>query len=330
MMAGTNLEARGSIYTPASHPQPVTAHSPPLLSLSSAPPRELRHLRRATAEKLTAGSLFRHKLASSPSSSLEILEVITATPLAAMEPESPRQASKSEAPEGSARSFDTESAMPETSGGDWDPCNLNEEILFPLEREGCIAAKETSRWRVEPGEAMPAPSDEEIIMLKSHIDRGLSLPPSYFLREVLRHYRLQLHHIAPNSFTALAGFVALCEGYLGISPRGDLFRLYFNIRHNQDANRNPRNCGSISFVPRHGKSYPYIVPHDSAKGWRGSFFYLANQAPPERKFGLRSFTDGPPPRNRIAGALWMISQWMMNAIMLTADFETCLLWTDRC
>jgi hypothetical protein len=40
------------------------------------------------------------------------LEVISVTPLAAMEPESPRQASKSEAVESSARSSDTESAMP--------------------------------------------------------------------------------------------------------------------------------------------------------------------------------------------------------------------------
>jgi hypothetical protein len=67
---------------------------------------------------------------------------------------------------------------------------MNEEILSSLEREGRIAAKEISRWRVEPGEAMPPPSDEEVIILKSHIDRGLSLPPSYFLKGVLRHYRL--------------------------------------------------------------------------------------------------------------------------------------------
>jgi hypothetical protein len=80
--------------------------------------------------------------------------------------------------------------MPKTSGGDWDSCNLSEEILSSLEREGRIAAKEASRWRVVPGEAAPSPSDEEVVMLKSHIDRGLSLPPSYFLREVLRHYRL--------------------------------------------------------------------------------------------------------------------------------------------
>jgi hypothetical protein len=144
-------------------------------------------------------------------------------PLAVMEPESPRQASKSEATEGSVRSSDTESAMPETSGGNWESCNVTEEVLSSLEQEGRIAAKEISRWRVDPGASVPAPSDEEVVMLKSHIDRGFSLPPSYFLKGVLRHYRLQLHHIAPNSFTAIAGFVALCEGYLGINPRGDLF-----------------------------------------------------------------------------------------------------------
>jgi hypothetical protein len=184
-----------------------------------------------------------------------------------MDPESPHQAAASEAAESPARSSDMESAMPETSGGSWDPCNLDEGKMSSLEQEGRIAAKEISRWRVDPGAAVPAPSDGEIVMLKSHIDRGFILSPSYFLKGVLQHYRLQLHHIAPNSFTIIAGFVALCEGYLGIYPRGDLFFLYFNIRLNRDSNGDPRNCGSVSFVPRSGKSYPYIKPHDSAKGW---------------------------------------------------------------
>jgi hypothetical protein len=183
-----------------------------------------------------------------------------------------------------------ESAIPETSGGSWDPSNLDEEVLSSLEQEGLIAAKEISKWQVEPNVATLAPSKKEIVMLKSHIDRGLSLPPSYFLKSILCHYRLQLHHIAPNSFTIIAEFVALCEGSLGIYPHGDLFRLYFSICHNRDSNGDLCNCGSISFVPHSGKSYPYIKPHDSAKGWQGSFFY---RAPPERKFGLRSFADGP-------------------------------------
>jgi hypothetical protein len=79
-------------------------------------------------------------------------------------------------------------------------------------------------------------------MLKSHIDRGLSLPPSYFLKSMLCHYRLQLHHIALNSFTIITGFVALYEGFLGMYPHGDLFRLYFSICHNRDLNGDLRNC----------------------------------------------------------------------------------------
>jgi hypothetical protein len=168
---------------------------------------------------------------------------------------------------------------------------------------------------------MPIPSDGEIVMLKFHIDRGFSLPPSYFLKGVLRHYRLQLHHIAPNSFTVIAGFVALCEGYLGINPRGDLFPLYFNICHNRDANGDPRNCGAVSFVPRSGKSYPYIIPHDSAKGWRGSFFYQADQAPPERKYGLRSFVDGPAKEQDSWG--------IMDDFTMDDECQLCSRWISK-
>jgi hypothetical protein len=90
-----------------------------------------------------------------------------------MDPETSYQATASEASETSARSTDTESTIPETSGGSWDHYNLNEEILSSLEREGLIAAKEILRWRVDPNATAPAPSKKEIVMLKSHIDWGL-------------------------------------------------------------------------------------------------------------------------------------------------------------
>jgi hypothetical protein len=236
----------------------------------------------------------RYNLAS-PSSSVEFLEIISATPLAAMDPETSTHHATTSLGSGSSMgsSADMESAIPQTSGGRWVPCNLDEDTLSSMEQELLIAAREISRWWVEPNAAMPAPMKKEIVMLKSHIDRGLSLPPSYFLNSMLRHYRLHLHHIAPNSLTIIAGFVALCEGFLGVYPRKDLFHLYFNIRHNRDPNGDLCKCGSISFVPRRKKSYPYIKPHDCANGWRGSFFYQADQVPPERNFGLRSFVNGP-------------------------------------
>jgi hypothetical protein len=76
------------------------------------------------------------------------------------------------------------------------------------------------------------------------------------------------------------------------------------------------------FVPRSGKSYPYIVPHGSAKGWQGSFFYLADQARPLLKgssaCGLLLMA---PPRSRIAGVSWMTLQWMMNASHAHDEFR---------
>jgi hypothetical protein len=153
---------------------------------------------------------------ASPSSSIEFLEIISATPLAAMDPETSAHhetaASQDTKRHSAGSSADTESVIPESSRGSWDPCNLSEDILSSLERAGLIAARVISKWRVDPNAAMPAPLKKEIMMLKLHIDRGLSLPPSYFIKSLLCHYRLQLHHIAPNSLTIIAGFVALCEG----------------------------------------------------------------------------------------------------------------------
>jgi hypothetical protein len=144
-MAGTNLEARGLYIPRPLTPSRFTPHSPPRTlspqchcessAISDEPP----------PGTLRRWPLFRHKLASS-SSYLEILDVISTTPLNAMDPESSHRAAASEPAENSVRSSDMESAMPETSGGSWDPYNLDEETVSSLEHEGRIAAKEISRW----------------------------------------------------------------------------------------------------------------------------------------------------------------------------------------
>jgi hypothetical protein len=85
-----------------------------------------------------------------------------------------------------------------------------------IEEEGLIAAKAISQWRVETGAAMPNPLEGEVVMLKSHIDRRLSLLPSNFLMGLLNFYQLQLHQIPPNILTIIAGFTAVCKGYMGI------------------------------------------------------------------------------------------------------------------
>jgi hypothetical protein len=106
-----------------------------------------------------------------------------------------------------------------------------------LENEGIVAPQAESHWQTDFKAPVPAPNSTEIMMLKSHVERGLSMPPSSFFTNLLKFYGLQLHHIAPNSFMSVAGYAALCEGYLGIHPRVDLFQLFFSVRANYEDDR---------------------------------------------------------------------------------------------
>jgi hypothetical protein len=47
-------------------------------------------------------------------------------------------------------------------------------------------------------------------------ERGLRMPPSRFMRTLLHYYKVELHHLAPNSISQAAIFVVVYEGYLGM------------------------------------------------------------------------------------------------------------------
>jgi hypothetical protein len=104
--------------------------------------------------------------------------------------------------------------------------------------------EESHRW-TDFKASVPAPNSTEILMLKSHVERGLSMPPSHFFVNLLKYYGLQLHHIAPNSLVSVAGYAALCEGFLRICPRVDLFQLFFSVRANYENDGFLRTCGTI-------------------------------------------------------------------------------------
>jgi hypothetical protein len=79
------------------------------------------------------------------------------------------------------------------------------------------------------------------------------MPPSHFFSNLLKFYWLQLHHIATNSLVSVAGYAALCEGYLGIRPRVDLVQLFFFVRPNYEDDGFPQTYGTICFPPRKSK-----------------------------------------------------------------------------
>jgi hypothetical protein len=116
-----------------------------------------------------------------------------------------------------------EEQIPQNLHGYWAKCHVKDAHIQVLENEGTVAPQAESHWRTDFKAPVPAPNSTEIVMLKSHVERGLSMLPSSFFTNLLKFYGLQLHHITPNSLVSVAGYAALCEGYLGIRPRVDLF-----------------------------------------------------------------------------------------------------------
>ena len=46
---------------------------------------------------------------------------------------------------------------------------------------------------------------------------------------LLEYYQVELQHLNPSGIQHIVSFVALCEGFLGISPHFDLWRYFFAV-----------------------------------------------------------------------------------------------------
>src|SRR5215216_5627307 len=124
-----------------------------------------------------------------------------------------------------------------------------------MEDEGLLRA---SDWWSGFGETIPNPHDGERVDFGTHLDRGLSFPPSDFFSEVIDHYGVQLHHLPLNSLLEMSAYASLCEGYLGIRPSLTLFRYYFHVRRNSITVGVPYITSTISFSLRREHAYPKI------------------------------------------------------------------------
>src|SRR3954465_7753218 len=153
---------------------------------------------------------------------------------------------------------------PDSHKGDWRGSDITHRDIQEMVAEGYLPAMEGLAWRAVPaGEVTPSPQAGEKVYLKAQLVRGVSLPISNFFLAVLNHYRVQPQNLSPNSILALSNYTTLCEGYLGIKPRLDLFVYFFTIKCEAGASKDElRNCGTISFKIRLGRRFPDIVGHE--------------------------------------------------------------------
>ena len=79
----------------------------------------------------------------------------------------------------------------------------------------------------EQAEGVPNPSQGERVCLVPYLMRGLGFPIHPFLRGLMEFYGLQLHNLTPASILHIAGFVALCELFLGVEAHFALWKRLF-------------------------------------------------------------------------------------------------------
>ncbi|KAK1680707.1 hypothetical protein QYE76_041555 [Lolium multiflorum] len=147
-------------------------------------------------------------------------------------------------------------------------------------------------WSFMADSTSPHPKEDECILTKAWVERGLSLPCSEFFLSILSTYGLQPHNICPNSYL-LSNFVTLCEGHLGIRPVVRLWQFFFRVKK-ETKDKDMVNCGSMTFMLRPGRMYPPHSSHESVRYWNAGWFYVKNIKVPGVHEGLPIFVNKPP------------------------------------
>ena len=117
----------------------------------------------------------------------------------------------------------------------WVASKCSESDLESLVSAGLLSEKSVIQWCPALGEDHPYENTGEIVTFTPYLEWGLGLLCSAFFSRLLHYYRVQLHHLTPNSFVHLSIFVHLCEASLGIEPHFELFRFLFHLTPQPDS-----------------------------------------------------------------------------------------------
>jgi hypothetical protein len=140
------------------------------------------------------------------------------------------------------------------------------EQIQSLADRGLLRPKLQVGWRPAAGEEFPTEGTGETIVFLAHIERGFGVPAGDFLRGLLRFYRIEQVHLAPNSITIISTFIHLCEAYLGIAPHFHLWRHFFELKKT--------GKGVVVSSVRNMKSeYIDLTLPDNTTGWNQGWLF---------------------------------------------------------
>jgi len=139
----------------------------------------------------------------------------------------------------------------------WKKCKLSEDGIYSLVEDRILQTRAIIQWRSADGEDRPYEGTNEIVLFRSFVERGLAIPTSDFFRSLLHHWKVQLHHLTPNSILHLSIFTHLCEAFLGIQPHFNLFRHLF-LLHPYPGRGKIAKVGRAEISLRPGKERVYL------------------------------------------------------------------------
>ncbi|KAE8791605.1 hypothetical protein D1007_33918 [Hordeum vulgare] len=159
---------------------------------------------------------------------------------------------------------------------------LRHHLMLPL-------ASLVTVW-IPGAENAPKPQEGEVNVFDEHFYRGFRLQASTFFCNFLTFFGLQPHHLALNVILQLTSFTVLCEGFLGIEPRLDLWQSLFFFKKQSkkmdkseveklDGPRRMTPCGEALVHHWTKCGFPQMPLQDSIKQWQRGFFYVKNASP---------------------------------------------------
>ena len=105
----------------------------------------------------------------------------------------------------------------------WCHSDITFQRMEGLVRHGLLRVRTLAEEWLLPGEEdVLSPPDGYVVSFARFHERGFATPAHRFLRGLLHYYKIKVQHLNPNWIQHMAAFVALCEGFLGISPHFDL------------------------------------------------------------------------------------------------------------
>jgi len=155
----------------------------------------------------------------------------------------------------------------------WSRSDVTLQRLEGLVRHGLLCARTAvEEWRLPGNEDMSAPPTGYVVSFAHFHERGFATAAHKFLRGLLDYYQVELQHLTPNGVQHIAAFIALCEGFVGISPNFDLWRYFFTVnlskkRVEKQELSMPMGCASIHLRNNRVNDYPLMHLSTSNKGW---------------------------------------------------------------